>query len=331
MGTTWETSVTSARASQHSSTWSMSAMSAMEQPALRSGRITRWWSPVSTSADSAMKCTPQNTMSVAWSLSAAKRASLNESPRASAHLLEASEDDLEYTGGSFSVRGTPGAGISIQEIALATFAAHNWPEGMEPSIDAEATFDPVNFSYPHGTHLCAMEVDTETGMVKIRKYACVDDVGVVVNPLIVEGQVHGGVAQGIAQALYEEAVYDADGNLTTGTFVDYLVPSAADLPHFETGNTVHPAPGNPIGAKGIGEAGCIASTPAVVNAALDAVRHLGVSDILMPLTPERVWRAISQGGDGGGRATAGTNAYGGAQTETTTGVSTPESSLGGDR
>jgi aerobic carbon-monoxide dehydrogenase large subunit len=248
-----------------------------------------------------------------------------------AHLLEASEEDLDFTGGSFSVRGTPGTGISIQEIALATFAAHNFPEGVEPSIDAEATFDPVNFSFPHGTHLCAMEVDTETGMVKIRKYASVDDVGVVVNPLIVEGQVHGGLAQGIAQALYEEAVYDADGNLTTGTFVDYLVPSAADLPHFDTGNTVHPAPGNPIGAKGVGEAGCIASTPAVVNAAIDAVRHLGVSDIRMPLTPERVWRAIHHGGDGGDRSTAGTNAYGGAQTETTAGVSTDASSLGGDR
>jgi carbon-monoxide dehydrogenase large subunit len=251
--------------------------------------------------------------------------------KVAAHLLEASEDDLDYTGGSFSVRGTPGTGVSIQEIALATFAAHNWPDGMEPSIDAEATFDPVNFSFPHGTHICAMEVDTETGMVKIRKYACVDDIGKIVNPLIVEGQVHGGLAQGIAQALYEEAVYDADGNLTTGTFVDYLVPSAADLPHFDTGNTVHEAPGNPIGAKGVGEAGCIASTPAVVNAALDAVRHLGVSDIRMPLTPERVWRAIHEGGDGGGRAPAGTNAYGGAQTETTAGVSTPESSLGGDR
>ncbi len=251
--------------------------------------------------------------------------------KVAAHLLEASEDDLEFADGKFSVRGTPGATVGIQEIALAVFAAHNYPEDVEPSIDAEATFDPVNFSFPHGTHLCAMEVDTDTGMVKIRKYACVDDVGTVVNPLIVEGQVHGGLAQGIAQALYEEAVYDADGNLTTGSFVDYLVPSAADLPHFDTANTVHAAPGNPIGAKGVGEAGCIASTPAVVNAALDAVRHLGVSDILMPLTPERVWRAIHQGGDGGDRATAGTNAYGGAQTESTAGVSTPASSLGGDR
>jgi aerobic carbon-monoxide dehydrogenase large subunit len=228
-----------------------------------------------------------------------------------AHLLEASEDDLEFSGGKFSVRGTPGSEVGIQEIALATFAAHDFPDGVEPSIDADATYDPENFSFP--------------------KYACVDDVGTIVNPLIVEGQVHGGLAQGIAQALYEEAVYDADGNLTTGSFVDYLVPSAADLPHFDTGNTVHTAPGNPIGAKGVGEAGCIASTPAVVNAALDAVRHLGVSDIRMPLTPERVWRAIHEGGDGGERATAGTNAYGGAQTESTAGVSTPQSSLGGDR
>jgi carbon-monoxide dehydrogenase large subunit len=251
--------------------------------------------------------------------------------KVAAHLLEANEDDLDFSGGRFSVRGTPGTGMAIQEVALAVFAAHDYPDDVEPSIDADATFDPVNFSFPHGTHICAMEVDTDTGFVKIRKYACVDDVGTIVNPLIVEGQVHGGLAQGIAQALYEEAVYDADGNLTTGTFVDYLVPSAADLPHFDTGNTVHVAPGNPIGAKGVGEAGCIASTPAVVNAALDAVRHLGVSDIRMPLTPERVWRAIHQGGDGGDRATAGSNAYGGAQTETTAGVSTPQSSLGGDR
>ncbi|HET6392103.1 MAG TPA: molybdopterin cofactor-binding domain-containing protein [Blastococcus sp.] len=248
-----------------------------------------------------------------------------------AHLLEASEDDLEFSGGKFSVRGTPGTGLGIQEIALAIFAAHDYPEGIEPSIDAEATFDPENFSFPHGTHICAMEVDTETGFVKIRKYACVDDVGTIVNPLIVEGQVHGGLAQGIAQALYEEAVYDADGNLTTGTFVDYLLPSANDLPHFDTGNTVHEATSNPLGAKGVGEAGCIASTPAVVNAALDAVRHLGVSDIRMPLTPERVWRALHQGGDGGDRATAGSNAYGGASTETSSGVSTDASSLGGDR
>ncbi|KQS66624.1 xanthine dehydrogenase family protein molybdopterin-binding subunit [Modestobacter sp. Leaf380] len=234
--------------------------------------------------------------------------------KVAAHLLEASEDDLEFSGGRFSVKGTPGAGLAIQEIALAIFASHDYPEGIEPSIDAEAAFDPTNFSFPHGTHLCAMEVDTDTGFVKIRKYACVDDIGNIVNPIIVEGQMHGGLAQGISQALYEEAIYDADGNLTTGTFVDYLVPSAMDLPHFDTGNTTHAAPDNPLGAKGVGEAGCIASTPAVVNAALDAVRHLGVKDILMPMTPERVWRAIHQGGDGGARAAEGSNAYGGART-----------------
>ena len=240
-----------------------------------------------------------------------------------AHLLEASEEDLEFTGGRFSVRGTPGSGIGIQDIALATFTSHNFPEGIEPTIDADAAFDPENFSFPHGTHICAMEVDTETGMVKIRKYACVDDIGNVINPLIVEGQVHGGLAQGIAQALYEEAVYDADGNLTTGTFVDYLVPSAADLPHFHTDNTVSPATANPLGVKGVGEAGTIASTPAVVNAALDAVRHLGVKDIQMPMTPERVWRALQGEAGGGARATAVTTGQGvtsAAGAETTGGV-----------
>ena len=220
-----------------------------------------------------------------------------------AHLLEASEDDLEFTNGRFSVRGTPGTGMGIQDIALAAFTSHDWPEGVEPSIDADATFDPHNFSFPHGTHICAMEVDTETGMVKIRKYACVDDVGNVVNPLIVEGQVHGGLAQGIAQALYEEAVYDADGNLTTGTFVDYLVPSAADLPHFDTDSTVSPAHDNPLGVKGVGEAGTIASTPAVVNAC--PRRH---PPPRRPRRPDAAARRSASGGRCRARGTAGTAA-----------------------
>jgi carbon-monoxide dehydrogenase large subunit len=163
---------------------------------------------------------------------------------------------------------------------------------MEPSLDADATYDPTNFSFPHGTHLCAVDVDTETGHVAIRKYVCVDDVGNPINPLIVEGQVHGGLAQGIAQALYEEAVFDEAGNLTTGTFVDYTPPSAADLPHFTTDRTVTPSTDNPLGVKGVGEAGTIASTPAVINAVVDALRPYGVEDIRMPATPERVWRAI---------------------------------------
>jgi carbon-monoxide dehydrogenase large subunit len=220
--------------------------------------------------------------------------------KVAAHLLEASEDDIEFSAPKFSVRGTD-AGVTIQDVAFATFTSHNFPEGMEPSLDSDATFDPENFSFPHGTHFCATEVDTETGRVTIRKYVCVDDIGNVINPLIVEGQVHGGLAQGIAQALYEGAAYDENGTLTTGTLADYLVPSAADLPSFDTDRTETPATTNPLGVKGVGEAGTIASTPAVVNSVLDAVRHLGVSDIEMPLTPMRVWSAIHNGqSDAGG-------------------------------
>jgi carbon-monoxide dehydrogenase large subunit len=219
--------------------------------------------------------------------------------RVAAHMLEASENDIEFTAGRLHVKGDPEKGRSIQEIALATFAAHDLPEGMEPSLDSEATYDPDNFSFPHGTHLCATEVDTETGRVTIRSYVAVDDVGKVVNPLIVEGQVHGGIVQGIAQALYEEAVYDDDGNLLTTTLSDYLVPSAADLPHLTTDRTETPATTNPLGVKGVGEAGTIASTPAVVNAIVDALRPMGIDDVTMPCTPERVWRAIQSARDSG--------------------------------
>jgi carbon-monoxide dehydrogenase large subunit len=215
-----------------------------------------------------------------------------------AHLLEASVDDIEFAGGRFSVRGTD-QGMAIQEIAGAVFAAHNLPDGMEPSLDADATYDPVNFSFPHGTHLCAMEVDTETGAVKMRKYVCVDDIGNVINPLIVAGQVHGGLVQGIAQALWEEAVYDDAGTLVSGSFVDYLLPTAADTISFEIDHTTTPSTTNTLGTKGVGEAGTIASTPAVVNAVVDAVRPLGIHDIQMPCTPERVWRAIQGAGKGG--------------------------------
>jgi carbon-monoxide dehydrogenase large subunit len=212
-----------------------------------------------------------------------------------AHMLECSADDLEFTEGAFRVRGNPEAARTLAEIALAVFAAHDLPDGMEPQLDSEATFDPSTFSFPHGTHLCATEVDTETGRVTIRRYVAVDDVGKVINPIIVEGQVHGGVAQGIAQALYEEALFDESGNLVTGSFAEYLLPSAADLPSIETDRTETPATSHPLGTKGVGEAGTIASTPAVVNAVVDALRHRGVTDIQMPLTPERVWRA-AQGG-----------------------------------
>jgi aerobic carbon-monoxide dehydrogenase large subunit len=228
---------------------------------------------------------------------------IEKGKRIAAHMMEASTDDIEFVGGRFQVRGDPEQGRSIQEVALATFAAHDLPDGVEPSLDSDSTYDPDNFSYPHGTHLCATEVDTETGMVKIRSYVAVDDIGKVVNPLIVDGQVHGGIAQGIAQALYEEAVYDEAGNLLTTTLADYLVPSAADLPSYVTDRTVSPA-ANRLGVKGVGEAGTIASTPAVVSAVVDALRPLGVTDIMMPCSPERVWRAIedARGANGSGGA-----------------------------
>ena len=218
-----------------------------------------------------------------------------------AHLLECAEDDLDFTDGRFRVKGTAKS-VGLTDISLAVFAAHDLPDGVEPNLDSEATYDPENFSFPHGTHLCAIEVDTDTGHARIRKYVCVDDIGHVVNPLIVEGQVHGGLAQGIAQALYEEAVHDESGTLLSGSFAEYLLPTAVDLPSFTTDRTDTPAPGNPLGVKGVGEAGTIASTPAVVNAVLDAVRQYGVRDIEMPCTPMRVWHAIRSAQSGGGEA-----------------------------
>jgi carbon-monoxide dehydrogenase large subunit len=209
-----------------------------------------------------------------------------------AHQLEAAEDDLEFAGGSFTVRGSPDRGMPIAAIAFEAFTAHNLPDGMEPLLEASVTWDPPNFTFPFGTHVAVVEVDEETGKVELQSYVAVDDCGNQVNPLIVEGQVHGGIAQGVAQALYEDAVYDADGNLLTTTFADYLVPSAAELPSFKTDHTVTPSPTNPLGVKGIGEAGTIAATPAVMNAVVDALSHLGVSSIEMPASPERVWAAI---------------------------------------
>jgi carbon-monoxide dehydrogenase large subunit len=209
-----------------------------------------------------------------------------------AHQLECSAADLEFVNGSFHVKGDPSKSQALGAVAFEAFTAHNLPPGVEPTLQAEATIDPEDFSYPHGTHLAAMEVDTETGQVKLRKYVCVDDVGTQVNPMIVEGQVHGGVAQGIAQALFEGAEYDEDGNLLTASLADYLIPSAADLPSFDTDTTVTPSTSHPLGTKGVGEAGAIASTPAIINGIVDALRHLGVNDVAMPASPQTVWRTI---------------------------------------
>jgi carbon-monoxide dehydrogenase large subunit len=244
-------------------------------------------------------------------------------------LLEAPPEEIEFSGGTFQARGG-GPAKTIQEIAFEAFTGHHLPDGTEPSLDSEATFDPSNLSFPHGTHLCAVEVDTETGQVSIRFYVAVDDAGTVVNPLIVEGQVVGGIAQGIGQALFEEAVYDDDGNLLTTTMADYLLPSAADLPPITTDYNQTPATSNPLGVKGIGEAGTIASTPAVVNGIVDALRPMGVRDVTMPCNPQRVWRAIqaargNAGGEAGGGSASGISSDG----ETRSGVThTAEGSEG---
>jgi carbon-monoxide dehydrogenase large subunit len=223
-----------------------------------------------------------------------------------AHLLEASVDDIEFKEGRFGVKGTD-KGLAMAEVSMAAFLAHNLPDGIEPTIDADSTYDPVAFSYPHGTHLCAVEIDTETGGLTMRKYVCVDDVGNIVNPLIVAGQIHGGLVQGIAQALWEEAVYDDAGTLVSASFVDYLVPTAADTISFDLDHTTSPSTTNSLGTKGVGEAGTIASTPAVVNAVVDALRPFGVNDVRMPCTPERVYKAIHahDGAQSGGGATEG--------------------------
>jgi carbon-monoxide dehydrogenase large subunit len=219
-----------------------------------------------------------------------------------AHELEVADDDLEWTDGAFRVAGAPDKARTIPELAASAWHAHSLPEGMEPMLEGTAVFDPPNFTWPGGTHVCIVEVDTETGKTDILKYVAVDDCGNVINPMIVDGQVHGGVAQGIAEALYEEAVYDESGNLMSSSMTQYLVPTAVEVPSPVLDRTVTPSTTNSLGVKGIGEAGTIASPPAVINAVIDAVSHLGVTHIEKPASPERVWRAIqdAKGAAGGG-------------------------------
>jgi carbon-monoxide dehydrogenase large subunit len=216
---------------------------------------------------------------------------LEKARRIAAHQLEVDQNELEYENGTFSANGKS---LTTKEVALQAWTAHNLPDGMEPGLEASYVFDPENFSWPAGTHIAVVENDTETGAVDLIRYVAVDDVGKVINPMIVDGQVHGGVAQGVAQALFEEAVYDEDGNLLTGSMVNYLLPSAAELPSFELGRTETPSTTNPLGVKGVGETGTIASTAAVMNAVVDALSPYGITDLEMPATPERVWRAIEE-------------------------------------
>ena len=208
-----------------------------------------------------------------------------------AHVLGVDESQVDHVRGTFH---GPDGSVTLKELAFRSWTAHDLPEGMEPGLEATYVYDPPNFSWPAGAHVAVVEVDTDTGDVQLLRYVAVDDVGTVVNPMIVDGQVMGGLAQGVAQALYEEALYDEGGNLQTATMATYLVPSAADLPEWELDRTETPSPTNPLGVKGVGETGAIASPAAVMNAVVDALAPDGVTDIAMPATPERVWRALEE-------------------------------------
>jgi carbon-monoxide dehydrogenase large subunit len=207
-----------------------------------------------------------------------------------AHLFEADPDDLVFRDGKFSVKGLPKKALTIRQIAHEAHKTAEFPRMIEPDLSATAVFEPSNFTFPFGTHLCVVEVDPESGAVEIKKYLAVDDCGKVINPLLVDGQLHGGIAQGLGQALFEEAIYDDDGRLATGSLMDYALARAVNIPRFELARTETPTPVNPLGVKGVGEAGTIGSTPAVVNAVVDALAPFGVSHIDMPMKPEKIWR-----------------------------------------
>ncbi|RQG89029.1 xanthine dehydrogenase family protein molybdopterin-binding subunit [Natrarchaeobius halalkaliphilus] len=214
-----------------------------------------------------------------------------------AHKLEASEEDVEFDDGTFHVAGAPDRSISIQELAYAAYLGHDIPDEMEPGLEATSYYDPENFTFPFGTHAAVVEVDPDTGEVEFHRYVAVDDCGEQINPMIVEGQVHGGIAQGIGAALFEAANYDDNGTLVSGSMNEYALPRAERLPEYETDSTVTPSPHNPIGVKGVGESATIGATPAVVNAVVDALEPFGVDHLDMPLTNETVWAAIDSGGE----------------------------------
>jgi aerobic carbon-monoxide dehydrogenase large subunit len=210
------------------------------------------------------------------------------------HLLEVDREDLTFSDGRFSVKGVPKKGLTIQQIAQQVHSGKDLPKKMEPGLDAESQFEPSNFTFPFGTHICVVEVEPETGKVTMKSYVAVDDCGKVINPLLVDGQVQGGIVQGLGQALFEEVIYDENGQLLTGSLMDYALPRAADLPRLNLTRTETPTPVNPLGIKGIGEAGTIGSTPTIVSAVLDALAPFGVTHIDMPLTPQKIW-AVCEG------------------------------------
>jgi carbon-monoxide dehydrogenase large subunit len=214
-----------------------------------------------------------------------------------AALLNGKPEQVEFKGGKFFIKGQEKNYLGWGQLASEAYVAKNIPPGFEPGLEASSFFEPSNCTFPFGTHIVAAEVDRETGQVKIQKYVAVDDCGNQVNPLLVEGQVQGGITQSIGAALMERTVYDENGQLLTGEFMDYAIPRAEDSPEFVLGSTVTPSPSNPLGVKGVGEAGTIGATPAIANAVIDALSPLGVRHLDIPFTPEQVWRAIQKKGD----------------------------------
>jgi carbon-monoxide dehydrogenase large subunit len=226
--------------------------------------------------------------------SVAARKVRDKARKIAAHLLEAAEDDLEWQTGKFSVKGSPDRSKTIQEIAFAAYTNH--PQGLEAGLEAVSYYDPPNLTYPFGSYICVVDIDKGTGEVKVRRFVAIDDCGNVINPMIVDGQVHGGLTMGLAPALYEEISYDEQGNIHGGSFIDYLVPTAMETPKWETDRTVTPSPHHPIGAKGIGESATVGAPPAIANAVVDALWHLGVRHIDIPITPAKVWAVLRKHG-----------------------------------
>jgi carbon-monoxide dehydrogenase large subunit len=220
----------------------------------------------------------------------------DKAKKIAAYLLEVSEDDLEWTPGTFSVKGAPQKSKTIQEIAFAAYTNH--PPGMEGGLEAVSYYDPPNLTFPFGSYICVVDIDRGTGEVKIRRFVAVDDCGNIINPMIVDGQIHGGLTMGMAPALLEEISYDENGNIQGGSFMDYLVPTAMETPRWETDKTVTPSPHHPLGAKGVGESATVGAPPAIANAVVDALAHLGVRHIDIPITPEKVWRILKDTGAG---------------------------------
>ncbi|MGE5760057.1 MAG: molybdopterin cofactor-binding domain-containing protein, partial [Gemmatimonadota bacterium] len=218
----------------------------------------------------------------------------DKAKKIAAYLLEVSEDDLVWEPGKFSVKGAPQKSKTIQEIAFAAYTNH--PQGMEAGLEAVSYYDPPNLTFPFGSYICVVDIDRGTGMVKIRRFVAVDDCGNIINPMIVDGQIHGGLTMGMAPALLEEISYDENGNIQGGSFMDYLLPTAVETPKWETAKTVTPSPHHPLGAKGVGESATVGAPPAVANAVVDALAHLGVRHIDIPITPEKVWKILKEKG-----------------------------------